>query len=399
MTGRGIGYLIILALSLLAGLATGYREIFFVVFCLSLVLLYSAVSALWGALTLRAGQALSSLTAIREETIRFEMRMAGFVPLPVLIKAWVMIPEFSSTRPGTLIRQEMLLLLTPGTREKSLSLTIFCPHRGAWDIGVDRLRVQDIFGFFSFGLLKGHKPSILTAHLTVYPAITELAGEMQPPLLSLEYAEDSPVTADHGDSFSGTRQYRDGDSLKRIHWIQSIRTQQLYTRQYDISAEQFTMLLLDTGLPMGANPAGCADMMTECAASLAFFYILHNQPIRLYCPAGETDCAAHTMDDFTMMYADLAVIPFLNHAAAFDTAVLSESVLGPLRALHILTYRLSHELLEALRPLTAKRCRVTCIVPPNAELTLLAQHARDVDVRLVPILCPEDIAAKLGDCL
>ena len=39
MTGRGIGYLIILALSLLAGLATGYREIFFVVFCLSLVLL------------------------------------------------------------------------------------------------------------------------------------------------------------------------------------------------------------------------------------------------------------------------------------------------------------------------------------------------------------------------
>ena len=105
------------------------------------------------------------------------------------------------------------------------------------------------------------------------------------------------------------------------------------------------------------------------------------------------------MDGFLPLYGDLAVLPFFFQAAPFDTAVLSPSVLGTQRALHILTYRLSHELLEALRPLTSRRCRINCIIPPGLASPDLVQHALDADVRLVSIQYPEDIAAKLGDCL
>lgn len=73
-------------------------------------------------------------------------------------------------------------------------------------------------------------------------------------MVSNDYNESSFVTADHGESFAGTRQYRDGDSLKRIHWIQTIRTREIYTRQYELATQQLTLLLLDTGLPSQAHP-------------------------------------------------------------------------------------------------------------------------------------------------
>ena len=73
--------------------------------------------------------------------------------------------------------------------------------------------------------------------------------------------------------------------------------------------------------------------------------------------------------------------------------------MASIRALHVLTYRLSHNLLEALRPLTAKKIRVTCIVPPDAAVQELTRHAQDIDVQLVSIFSPDDIAARLGECL
>ena len=404
MTGRGVGFLIISALFLLAGLATGYREIFLVVLCLALVLLYSFITALWGALALRAGQAVSHLSAVREESVRFRMQVHGLALLPVLVKAWVRLPDFALlSAPGAVsggfVLRETLLLTGPLSRQNELALTVYCPHRGVWHIGVERLRAQDIFGFFSFPLLKRHRPAVMEARLTVYPAIAELTGELQPPLMSMEYSENTLVTADHGDSFSGTRQYRDGDSLKRIHWIQSVRTRQLYTRQYDISAEQMSVVLVDSILPPGANPTGCADMSTECAASLLCFYLMHGLPVRLFCPWSGLDQSANSMEDFQPLYGSLAALPFSIQPLAFDPAVLTDAALGPLRSLHIITDRLSHELLDTLRALTVRRCPVTCIIPPHLEAGPLAQHAQEVGVQLVSILQPEDIAVKLGDCL
>lgn len=280
-----------------------------------------------------------------------------------------------------------------------MRLDIDCPHRGVWQLGLDKLRIQDIFGFFSLPLFFCRELGRERLKLTVYPAVVELAGEPAPPVISNEYNESSFITADHGESFAGTRQYRDGDSLKRIHWIQSIRTRELYTRQYEVATEQLTLLLLDTGLPSGANPAGCADMMTECAASLGYYYVIHGQPVQLLCPRAEMESIVRYPEEFPAMHTLLAELDFGAVPGFFELDAPAVRTMSSIRSLHVMTYRLSHELLEALRPLTAKRIPVTCIVPPDGALQELRQHALDIDVRLVPIFGPEDIAARLGDCL
>ena len=166
-----------------------------------------------------------------------------------------------------------------------------------------------------------------------------------------------------------------------------------------MATEQLTLLLLDTGLPSGANPAGCADMMTECAASLGYYYVIHGQPVQLLCPRAEMESIVRYPEEFPAMHTLLAELDFGAVPGFFELDAPAVRTMSSIRSLHVMTYRLSHELLEALRPLTAKRIPVTCIVPPDGALQELRQHALDIDVRLVPIFGPEDIAARLGDCL
>ena len=105
--------------------------------------------------------------------------------------------------------------------------------------------------------------------------------------------------------------------------------------------------------------------------------------------------ARRDIETFTL----LAELDFGAVPGFFELDTPAVRTMSSIRSLHVITYRLSHELLEALRPLTAKRIPVTCIVPPDGALQELRQHALDIDVRLVPIFGPEDIAARLGDCL
>lgn len=171
--------------------------------------------------------------------------MVRFLPLPAVVRLWVKLPV-----PSALPSEgQFHFALMPGGKRPDLSLRVYCPHRGVWSVRVDKVRVHDIFGLFSFPLLGKQALNNRELALTVYPQLYELTGEPLSPAILAEDSTAKAVVTDHGDSFSGTRQYRDGDSLKRIHWKQSIRTQELYTRQYEMSTEQYNLLVMDTGAP------------------------------------------------------------------------------------------------------------------------------------------------------
>lgn len=84
MTRRGISFLVSFALLLLAGLATGYREIFLAVFSFGLLLLTALLSSLLGAVLLRCRQTLASTAVVREEAAALQLDFSGVAVLPVL---------------------------------------------------------------------------------------------------------------------------------------------------------------------------------------------------------------------------------------------------------------------------------------------------------------------------
>lgn len=220
MTGRGIALAVTLALLLLAALGTGVRELYFAVFLLGLLLLYAAVSALLAAACLRCRQSLDAVRVVRGETAGLRVSLSGFLLLPAVMRLHVAAPGMQgfpspsyqfTLRPGR----------SPAGAGHAARLP---PPGGSGGPGADKARVYDLFGLFCLPLLAKGALGEQEAVLTVYPQIYELDGE---PALSALLPDDSAsnaMTADHGEGFAGTRAYRDGDSLKRIHWKQSIRT-------------------------------------------------------------------------------------------------------------------------------------------------------------------------------
>ena len=96
MTRRGISFLVSFALLLLAGLATGYREIFLAVFSFGLLLLTALLSSLLGAVLLRCRQTLASTAVVREEAAALQLDFSGVAVLPVLAAISARLPERGS---------------------------------------------------------------------------------------------------------------------------------------------------------------------------------------------------------------------------------------------------------------------------------------------------------------
>lgn len=395
MTGRGIAFVTVTALMLLLGLGTGTREIYFIVFCLGVLLVYAGLSAFLAAISLRCRQSLDSPYAVRGESVGLHVEVTGFLLLPVAVRLRVKLP--AADLPGREPIYHYTLL--PGGKRPRLSMQMACPHRGVWPVQVAQVRLFDIFGLFAFPLLRRNALHEMEESLTVYPQLYEIAGETPAPAILAEESSSQVIVADHGDNSSGTRQYRDGDSLKRIHWKQSIRTRQLHTRQYDMTTEQYNLLVMDTGVVPGADAAGYADMAAECAAALALYYLEEGQPVEVRGegPYAESE-TARSYDEFTALYTLLAEIPVDDDAQPLELYELLRSRLGSLRSVHVITSRPTPDLLEGLRELAQRRCLVTCLCP-DIPYTRQLKGSCPEDVHMALIYGPGDIPAQLGEYL
>lgn len=74
------------------------------------------------------------------------------------------------------------------------------------------------------------------------------------------------VTSDHAE-VRGVRPYRDGDSLRAIHWKTSARRGELVVREYDSAPSPELVLVVEPWLP--ANPTAADRERLEAALSLA----------------------------------------------------------------------------------------------------------------------------------
>ena len=395
MTGRGIVFAAVTALMLLLGLSTGTREIYFIVFCLGILLVYAGISAFASAMTLRCRQSLDSPFAVRGESVGLHVEITGFLLLPAAVRLRVKLP--AADLPGREPVYHYTLL--PGGKRPHLFMQMSCPHRGVWPVRVAQVRLFDIFGLFAFPLLRKNALREMEETLTVYPKLYEIAGELPAPSMLAEDASSRVIAADHGDNASGTRQYRDGDSLKRIHWKQSVRTRKLHTRQYEMTTEQYNLLIMDTGVAPGTDAAGYADMAAECAATLSLYYLTEGQPVEVRGEGPYTDGeTARSCDEFTGLYALLAEIPVAADPQPLELFDLIRSRLGSLRSLHIITSRPTADLLEGLRELAQRRCLVTCLCP-DLPYTRQLKRACPEEVHMALVYGPGDIPAQLGEYL
>jgi uncharacterized protein (DUF58 family) len=127
------------------------------------------------------------------------------------------------------------------------------------------------------GLFRGRRTSPDAEVALVLPRFTSLAH--RPQTRELEASVAAP-RAGSGTELFGVREYRPGDSLRRIHWRSSARHGELVVREYEPPGVQTLGIFCD---PTPADPE-VADQVARLAASEAWDCIRNGGRVMLWGP-------------------------------------------------------------------------------------------------------------------
>lgn len=165
---------------------------------------------------------------------RLTLHNQGWLPVP-----WVSVHESLPVDLSSPPFLRRVASLNPHAR-RTFSYTLQCRRRGYYTIGPLKIEAGDLLGVTRPGQVH-----IEPEHLIVYPQVVsleELGLPTRSPLVALRAT--TPLFEDPS-RVMGVRDYRQGDSPRRIHWTATAATGQLLVKQYDPSIARETMIYLD----------------------------------------------------------------------------------------------------------------------------------------------------------
>lgn len=284
----------------LAGILTGRRELFIVLFIMGFTALYALALNLWTVFSFHFSQELDANSAVK----------GGQTTLKVAIHNDMLYP-FSLMRISvkTAVFSERLLfdfsLMPHGSI--SYDIPLVCPYRGVFRVGIENIEVNDSFGLvktvFPMSVLPYYRPR----ELKIYPLLNELPSL---PARRLDIKGGGMrIFADDGESFAGLRKYRPGDPLKRLHHVATARRRELTVKTYDLPLEASVSIVIDTAIPMQSEGHFClADLACECAAAIAYYSLKTGHSVTLAGGGAVQRC--DTLKGFPRMRNWLAVLEF-----------------------------------------------------------------------------------------
>jgi len=257
LTSRGRALVVVGVLLGAAGLWQGQESLLRVsVLVLALPLVALAVAALTGART-AVRRTTSPRRAVVGQTcrVRLDLRNPGRLGTPVLLAqdrlpaGWPRAPRFSVDP------------LPPGGRA-AVAYTATPPRRGRHRLGPLQVLVTDPLGLCELPARTGGQDDVL-----VLPAVEHLPGAAAL-FGDRGEGEASGSGAAAGEQGMGTREYRPGDDVRRVHWRSTARRGELMVRQDEQPHQRRGAVVLDRRPGAWPDDDGFERAVTA-AASLA----------------------------------------------------------------------------------------------------------------------------------
>ena len=175
-------------------------------------------------------------------------------------------------------RPRLVLERLGGQRASTVAYTVRAEVRGRYEVGPLVVRLTD-----PFGLCELTRSFATTARLTVVPQTESLPSVR----LAGEYAGSGDSRARsvavHGEDDIATREYRNGDDLRRVHWRSTARVGELMVRREEQPWESRATVVLDTRRQghRGEGPTSSFEWAVSAAASVSLHLRRSGYRIRL----------------------------------------------------------------------------------------------------------------------
>jgi uncharacterized protein (DUF58 family) len=277
-TTRGRSFLAAGLAAVLCGLGLGEPELVRVG---ALVFLLPLLAAL------AAGRARYRLSCLRQvspprvaagQTVQVILRIENVSRLPTgLLLAEDSVPYTLGSRPRFVLER----IEHGGTRE--LDYPLRSDVRGKFTVGPLKLRVAD-----AFGLVELARSFSSVSTLVVSPKLLALPSGSIPGSWLGNGDGRARIAAAAGDDDVGTRPYRDGDELRRVHWRSTARYGELMVRREEQQWRNHAVLLLDTRrmAHAGDGAASSFEFAVSAAASIGVHLAAHGFDGQLVTDAG-----------------------------------------------------------------------------------------------------------------
>ncbi|MBI3953897.1 MAG: DUF58 domain-containing protein [Chloroflexi bacterium] len=266
---RWTAALIILVAVALYGMATGYGLLFRLAYVLGGVLL---VSWVWSRFSLR-GVEVELAQATRETEVggwaEERLRVRNTSPLP---KTWVEVQD-QTDLPG---HRGGKVVGLPQRDFRAWKLRTQCLQRGKFTLGPFTVASGDPFGLFRYSRTLGPRHPLLVypktvplPHFELPPG--ELAGEAR---LRRRAPQVTPNAVT-------VREYIQGDSFNRVHWLTTARMGQLMVKEFELDPASNVWIVLDLqqDVHAGDPPENTEEYAVTLAASLARKYLDLNRGV------------------------------------------------------------------------------------------------------------------------
>ena len=205
--------------------------------------------------------------------------------------------------------------------KREVSIDYIYKYRGDFKLGVSTIEVQDFLGIFKF-TLKNKTP----LYITVYPQIIDI-DEFY---LSSGYLSDNVSSIGGGQEDISTieeiNKYNYGDSLRKIHWKLTAKTNELMIREYEKVGSRSAILILDlqsNNFEVEKN-AAIEDKLLETTIAILRYCIYNDAEVKLiYDSKGINAINYSNSLDFQKAYEALAKVEF-NQKTSFKDIIESE---------------------------------------------------------------------------
>ena len=285
--------LLLSAVMLIAGLATGRTMFYNIFFLLVAVIVLSYAWAWAGVNWLRLTRQTRSRRAQVGMPIEEVFRLRNIGPLP---KLWLEVLD-DSDLPGH--RASHVAYNIPPSTEYAWTVRTYCLERGRYRLGPITLVSSDPFGLFTI-----RRALSRTTNVVVYPATFYLRSFPMPigtlPGGDALRRRTHQITA----NAAGIREYYQGDSFNRIHWPSTARKGRLLVKEFELDPMSDVWIFLDMAAashfgerhldpsqiveqaggrrpPKFELPNSTEEYSVSVAASIAQYFLRNNQSLGL----------------------------------------------------------------------------------------------------------------------
>ncbi len=302
--------------------------------------------------------------------------------------------------------------LRPG-QPATLEHTVRCFKRGEYRIPPAMAMVEDPLGLWC------HRCTLQPTDdpLLVYPELLDISDF--PVLASgADFSlglETSRVSGDHQEFF-GVREYRPGDSPRRIHWLSTVRQQRLITKEFERGVSSNVTILLDLHREhdLGHGRHSTLEYSVLIAAALARYLLDRGEGVQLI---GYGDRLVHIplsrgVTQWYRVLEQLALVRANGDVGLTDAAGEYEMAIAPDSV--VVTFLLDREERDAvaLTNLCAKGARLFAFVFRSSSFLPLELPSRwatrmvraevvleSVGAYVIPVECRAPLQQLLQDSL